>query len=419
MHRMPALVLGLTVLASLGAATATSQAGQASDHPLRQSITNSSHLSVSLRETSAANSLADEINTIGESKFVDTYVGILPTSQNSLVVYVTYHNANFTHRIATLPHQNVTVTYKAARYSYHQLEALTMKIAHNTAGLARAGINLQSWAPDTTSDTVKVTLSKSVHPEKAADYVASARRILEREFGTQMITVVNNLSGQARAVTRDHDTAPFNAGNGIFLSGFSATCSEGWAGVGKASGSTYILAAGHCGTGHVYVVGTSASLGSVSKQYLDALNSDELDFETIGPSSALPHVWYGPDGSISNYIVTGATVPAVGSEMTMDGDEDGGQITGNTVVMANGCVSVTSEQYGSYHVCHAGEATDNSSGPKICIPGDSGGPGYVRLTNPDVNAAGTIVAINNQGHECYFQEVEEELSAANLRLKTS
>jgi hypothetical protein len=33
-----------------------------------------------------------------------------------------------------------------------------------------------------------------------------------------------------------------------------------------------------------------------------------------------------------------------------------------------------------------------------------------------VAAAGTIVSANDNGHQCYFQEMESELSTANLNL---
>ena len=80
--------------------------------------------------------------------------------------------------------------------------------------------------------------------------------------------------------------------------------------------------------------------------------------------------------------------------MTFDGDEENGQVTGNTVDMANGCVSVYSSYYGTYTVCNVGQASD-------------------------VQAAGSIEAVADNGHQCYFQEMWKELSAAGLSLKTT
>jgi hypothetical protein len=153
----------------------------------------------------------------------------------------------------------------------------------------------------------------------------------------------------------------------------------------------------------------------VSSQYLDALSNDRRDFETIRASGA-GYVWYGGAGSNNFYEVVSPVTPSGGSLMTFDGDVSK-QHTGNTVGMVNGCVSVVAEDYGTYTVCNAGSAADSTSGPVICQGGDSGGPAYVR--QPDgvsVAAAGTIVSGNNNGHQCYFQEMQSELSTANLNL---
>jgi hypothetical protein len=108
--------------------------------------------------------------------------------------------------------------------------------------------------------------------------------------------------------------------------------------------------------------------------------------------------------------------------MTLDGDQENGQITGLLVDFSDGCAAISGGFYGTYTVCHLGQVSDNaSSGPVICRGGDSGGPAYVRAANPDVVAAGTIESVSDGGHTCDFEQIAEELSPSltGLTLKTS
>ena len=181
---------------------------------------------------------------------------------------------------------------------------------------------------------------------------------------------------------------PYYAGDGIHDSPLGVCCSSGWSTTGKNSGNSFILSAGHCGWGAMYLeYGSGASIGSVSTQYLDALSNDRRDFESIRASGA-GYVWNGAAGSNSLYEVVSPITPSSGSLMTFDGDLSK-QHTGNTVGMVNGCVSVTDHIYGTYTVCDAGEAADSSSGAK---------------------SAKAVTAA------AYFREMESELSTANLNL---
>jgi hypothetical protein len=385
---------------------------------------------------SAMNGLMDQINTMGVLRFPNSFAAVQAISPDELAVSVVSHSFRFLGAVNKMAHRHINIHIIVVKRSYQQLENLTLRIARDTKSLAASGVSLQSWGPDPQSDTVRITLTKptwlakpggSAGPVRMATALA-ALHILQARFGRSWVTVSGTWQPLAVSTsTRENgEASPVKAGDFVFYSsgdgGAGDECTSGFA--TTANGGvhhTYIISAGHCGRGLVDDSYNGLGMGSVATQYLDALSSDELDFETIKADvSASGEVWYGADGTSSFYDVKGVTVPAVNSSMTMDGDSRGtGQITGNTVNLANGCVSVSDSYYGTYEVCNVGEASDNaSSGPKVCVPGDSGGPAYVRTTDPNVDAAGSIESTSDNGHECYFQEMSEELRAANLTLIT-
>ena len=77
------------------------------------------------------------------------------------------------------------------------------------------------------------------------------------------------------------------AGDGLSYSALGVDCSSDWSTNGKNTGNSFILSAGHCGWGAMYLeYGSGANIGSVSTQYLDALTNDRRDFESIRASGA-------------------------------------------------------------------------------------------------------------------------------------
>jgi hypothetical protein len=379
---------------------------------------------VAIAETSSMNALMDQVNTVGITKFPHSYEGVRALSRYELVVYAVLGHAQLSRALSTMPHHGITIRIQVVKRSYQQLEDLTLRIARDRRALAAGGISLQSWAPDPTSDTVLVTLAG---PTGAASpkILGTARNVLQAEFGRSWITVspIRLPLAVVASAARDYDASPVSAGDYVYYSTPGNYCTDAFgttANGGKHH--TYILSAGHCGKGPVADSYNGLAIGSVATQYLDALNGDELDFETIKASvSASGKVWYGDTGTSGDYHVSGPTTPAAGTTMTFDGDAAGdGQVTGVLVGMSNGCVTVSDETYGTYEVCDAGSGSLNASnGIKVCISGDSGGPTYVRTTYPNVDAAGTIFALSNNGYVCYFQEITKELTAANLKLITS
>jgi hypothetical protein len=371
-----------------------------------------------LTETSTASQAGDAINTLGTTKYPRAFAGVQVNNATAVTVYVKTAAPRLLAAIAAVPHSGVTLRIHKVARSYQQLETLTSRLARDIRKLAGSGVNLQSWAPDPATDTVKITLVTPAHAtrEALARQASTARSTLGRRYGAAWVTVAGQTQARSTAAQRDNDSVPYYAGDGIYDSQLGVYCSSGWSTTGKNTGNSYILSAGHCGWGAMYLAyGSQANIGSVSTQYLDALSNDRRDFESIRASGA-GYVWNGGAGSNSLYEVVSPVTPASGSLMAFDGDVSK-QHTGNTVGMVNGCVSIVDHIYGTYTVCDAGEAADSNTGAVICQGGDSGGPAYVR--QPDgvsVAAAGTIVGVTDNGHQCYFQEMQSELSTANLNL---
>jgi hypothetical protein len=145
----------------------------------------------------------------------------------------------------------------------------------------------------------------------------------------------------------------------------------------------------------------------VATHYLGG--SHDWDFDTIR-ANGKGRVWYGGAGSANSYAVRGSAVPSNGSLMTVDGDVNKPQHTGNEVVNNLIYINVSTNNYGTLYL-----------GPMVqirttaCVPGDSGGPAYVRVGNTGtVEAVGTIDATG--GGYCYVYWLNTELSAANVSL---
>ena len=403
-------------LAALGAAAGSASA-QASGSSTGREAGTPAPSGASL-ETSAASRAGDALNMLGISRYPSAFAAVQVNNATAITVSLKTEAPRLLAAIQAVPHPGVTLRIVKVARAYQQLEALTSRLARDARKLAASGVDLQSWAPDPATDTVKITLVTPAHPTRGslAAQAGIARRTLDQRYGAAWVTVAGRTQARATAAQRDNDTAPYYAGDGLYYSALGVDCSSGWSTTGKNTGNSFILSAGHCGWGSVYLEhGSGDYIGSVSSQYLDALSRDQRDFETIRASGA-GYVWNGGAGSDTDYSVVNSITPANGSFMTFDGDVTK-QVTGNTVGMVNGCVSVVSPEYGTYTVCDAGEGYDSSSGPKICQGGDSGGPAYVR--QPDgtsVAAAGTIVSAADNGHQCYFQEMVSELVSANLNL---
>jgi Alpha-lytic protease prodomain len=118
--------------------------------------------------------------------------------------------------------------------SYQQLENLTSRLARNARKLAASGVNLQSWAPDPATDTVKITLVTPAHPtrEALASQASTARSTLDRKYGAAWVTIAGQTQARSTAAQRDNDSVPYYAGDGIYLGALGLDCSSGWSTTG-------------------------------------------------------------------------------------------------------------------------------------------------------------------------------------------
>lgn len=182
---------------------------------------------------------------------------------------------------------------------------------------------------------------------------------------------------------------------------------------GNASGNTFMLTAGHCGSG---TWSTQAQqMGNTSTAYFE--NGSENDFQTIYvPSGAIADVW-GNGGAL--YPASGQLLPAVGVQITFDGSITG-EVTNNNVSAVNATDynvydSLNNTYYNAYPVVQA----YNPYGHTVCQPGDSGGPVFQRTSGSNVNAVGTIVAAYGNGSSCSAEQIGTEESVSNTSLLTS
>jgi hypothetical protein len=366
----------------------------------------------SVTETSAINRIADQINTVGITDYPGSFASATLTSATTVTVYATANDAALLTAIAAIPKDGVHVVVRTVAHSSKQLNALAVRIGRDNAALKSENVHVSTVAIDAAAGILRVTLVKptGVVPSSAvASLVSGAQRYLDHRYGAAWISVQNATEPLARtSAERDRDGSPFTGGDQIQLTGIGETCTLGFTTKGNNSGNEYLLTAGHCGTGTVTAETNDARIGTVSTQYLGGAH--DYDVDTIR-ANGRPRVWYGDDFTTSYYTVTGSVVPANLSLVTIDGDKNPPQHTGNTVT--------NNDTYG-YFSTHWG---DVYIGPLVelntaaCIAGDSGGPAYVRLGGSgNVSAVGTITGIN--GSHCFVYWISSALGAANLSLVT-
>lgn len=240
----------------------------------------------------------------------------------------------------------------------------------------------------------------------AQKYVAHAQATFSSMFGPGAVTVASQTQPLAQAAaSRDADATPFSGGDGTYGTTLGVYCTDSWE-VKNSSGKIEVLSAGHCGPGTFYINVGARALGHTVVQDVGG----EYDFETI-TANEQDKIW---KNSTSQYTVIGSEVPGIGSTATVNGDVSGehGDLT---VSGQNDCIIVTDPTYGQYTVCGIGEVSASSA---VCAHGDSGGPAY-HSSGSNVDAIGTIEAINSGGKNCYFEYVAQEIAHASLTLVTS
>jgi len=361
-----------------------------------------------LTESSPANQLANELNTLGIGRYPTEFAGVTPDAADHITLYAAGSARDLISTAANLNTSQVAITVQLVPRSFSTLDLITKQLAADYHSLESEGIHLQSWGPFPPSDTVRVELESAPAHISTRSYHGLAQDQLDDLFGSSSISVDPQTQPALETTTaRDSDAVPFKGGDGLTFPAGNG-CTDSWA-VKNSSGAVRVLTAGHCRTGNVYTNHDTTFIGSVQSQFVGA----NYDYETVSANEQ-PRVWQAGGNS---YGVLGYTDPPDNSLMTVNGDVSG-EHTGQLVQGQDECVSVTDSFYGSYIVCGMGEASNNSTA--ICHPGDSGGPAYTRnSTATGVYAAGTIEATSSTGKSCFFESVSWENGHSNLTLETN
>jgi hypothetical protein len=402
------MLAGATLLATLSVPTTS-----AASTPRRSVPAATVPAGTKVAETSAITRYADAVTTLGISRFPSTFTSASLTNATTVTVYATKADTKLLSALRALPAHGAHLVVDVVAHSFSQLDALARRIGTDRTALRSSQVNVSSVAFDAPHGRLLVTLARPTGAVSAATTTAmvhNARTSLDARYGSAWISVADTTEALATtSAERDGDGSPFTGGDGINLSGLGVTCSLGFTTKGNNSGNDYLLTAGHCGKGTVTAETNGVTIGSVSTQYLDG--GSDADVDTIR-ANGRARVWYGGDFTTSYYTVSGSVVPANGSAMTVDGDENPPQHTGQTVSNNEIYTYLNDEHYGEIYI---GPMVQLSS--TACIAGNSGGPAYVRNgSTGTVNAVGTISGTG--GGHCYIFWISKSLGIANLSLVT-
>ena len=416
-----AALAGVLALAA-GLAVGLGEATAASASPTLANPTTSAGL-----QNFAAN-----VETLGETRFPNTFAGAVLTSAGVVMVYATTtSDAALTSAMVKLNTGNYPVSYAAARFSYSKLDALNTALASLQSKLQKNGVELFMSEPDAAAGSVDVTLLRPTSADFArldssgvislelgrlttANYSRAASAVMSSIAGSGY-TVEPALQAQpataAMANSPDSDAgryngkAPFNGGD--YIKGSNGLqCTGGFSVAGNKSHNPFMLTAGHCGR---TTWSTPAQvMGRTSSLYWR--NPARDDFQTIRVGSARGNV----NGDSDAYAVVGQVVPARDSLLTLDGSRTG-EVHGIKVLSNNATIYNIKGPGG---VKFTASHLVTAAGP--CTGGDSGGPMYVRVPAPlQVRAVGTIVAyygLPSGGFACAGERIGYELSASNTSL---
>jgi hypothetical protein len=409
-----ALAAGLT--AGLGAATTASAAAASTTAATSAELQN----------------FAANVETLGETRFPDTFAGAALTSAGVVIVYSTNtRDAALSSAMAKLNTGNYPLGYIAARFSYSKLDALNSALAAAQAELQKDGVELFMSEPNAATGAVDVTLLRPTSADFArlnsSGVISPAPgRLTTANYSRAASAVISSIAGSGYAVEpawqsqpattttpnssdsaagRFNGTAPFSGGD--YIKGSNGlNCTGGFSVEGSKSHNPFMLTAGHCGR---TTWSTPAQvMGRTSSLYWR--NPARDDFQTIRVGSARGNV----NGNTAEYSVVGQVVPARGSLLTLDGSITG-EVHGIKVLSNNATIYNIKGPGG---VKFTASHLVTAAGP--CTGGDSGGPMYVRVPAPlQVRAVGTIVAyygLPSGGFACAGERIGYELSASNTSL---
>ncbi|HEY2790742.1 MAG TPA: hypothetical protein VGJ28_00195 [Micromonosporaceae bacterium] len=363
-----------------------------------------------IAETSAINLYADDIETLGVTQFPTTFAGAALTDASTVTVYATANDAALMAAIAAVPAGGAHVVVRTVAHSNEQLTAVAEQIGRDGATLRAEQVNVSSVVVDPAAGVLRVTLAQpaDLAGTAIATMIDTARARLTSRYGADWISVADTVEPLATTTSsRSSDGSPWTGGDGIIVGDPGGACTLGFTGRGNKSGNDYLMTAGHCGRGTVTDARNGTRIGTVATQYL----GNDPDLDTIR-ANGRARVWYDRDGTTSNYVVKGFTVPANGTAMTVDGDRNPPQHTGNDISDNQVYTYFNDPPYGQVYIGPTVKINTSA-----CVGGDSGGPAYVRIgSSGGINAVGTITGTD--GSHCYVYWMKSALSVANLSLVT-
>ncbi len=160
----------------------------------------------SVDERSPSNAVSGLVNSLGSQSFASAYGGTSIDGPGDITVFVVGSdpdlvaavNSLVARQAAALRTAALVVHYAPVTHSVQQLSDLTMRLAQDDASLAAAGFPLDHFGPDTTSNTVSVTLKPPSTP--AQNYTADAQAFFDARYGSGLIAVQATTDTPATAV---------------------------------------------------------------------------------------------------------------------------------------------------------------------------------------------------------------------------
>jgi len=252
-------------------------------------------------------------------------------------------------------------------------QSVTARIDSDRAGLAARGVQLTEWGPDPASGKVKIYLTH---------YTDAARLALLARYGSDVVVAAESMP-RPTPLSRSNDTSPFYGGD--FITTPIGGCTSGPTVVGNASGTNYMLTAGHCARLGDVVKTHGLTMGTVTNR---RLCSPCIDSETVNGTYGWI-VWGGGSTSSTYYYEDGALFaqPNQGSASLVTNDSAyTGELRGIAVQAVNQSVTfsdgitrrfLTRVYKGGQVIVHAGD----SGGPWIQHEGSTA---YVKVVGTTV-----------------------------------
>jgi hypothetical protein len=202
---------------------------------------------------SPAAAIADVVQRVALARYSGVYAGEVLVDHGSRVVVYLTRPGRAAEAVITAGVQRGVVRFARAPRSLAFLNRLHKRVTADQPRLGRRGINLVRWGPDFITGRENITVQHLTAAKKA---------VLDGLFGAANLTLSTTTNSVAGiAVSRSHDSPPWNGGDYIINDPATGICTSGF---GAHSGSTeYLITAGHCFGVNELVVNGSPRLTGV------------------------------------------------------------------------------------------------------------------------------------------------------------